>query len=86
MDPAEKNAVAVYIRTHIFTMHMKSLWRETEPYVRIVINDIHINRLLRYRDGLVKKIKYMREKLGKIAFPQEAATMRAESSCPSCGR
>lgn len=75
-EPTEE--IAIFIRTHIFTMEMKRIWRETEPYVGVrYYGDIHINRLMRYRDILVKKIKYMKEKLGKLAFPLEAAAMRA---------
>ena len=78
LAPAEQNVVGIYIRTHIFTIEMKSVWRETEPYVGVnYYTDIHVNRLQLYRKTLVAKIKCLIANLGKLSFPIEAATMRA---------
>ncbi len=76
--PAEE--IAVYIRTHIFTMELKSIWRETEPYVGIKSGgDLRTSRFQGYRKELNIKIKYMKEKLGKLAFPEAAAILRVSA-------
>lgn len=75
-DPGQKEEIAVRIRSNIFTSEMKSIWRETEPYVGLNVSDLHISRLLVYRKRLEGKVKYMREKLGKLAFPVEAERFR----------
>ena len=84
MDPTQKEETGKRIRTTIFTVEMISVWRETNPYVGLKIPNLHMSRLLVYRKRLEEKIKYMREKLGKLAFPVEAASIRehqiAESS------
>lgn len=66
-------AIDTYIRTHILPLKMKSILRETEPYVGVKASDIHISRLQLYRKRIFTKIKYMKGKLGKLAFPIEAA-------------
>ena len=72
----QREEISVWIRSNIFTPEMKSIWRETEPYVGIDVTDLHMGRLLVYRKRLHGKIKYMRGKLGKLAFPAEAARIR----------
>ena len=69
-------ALDTYIRTHILPLEMKSVLRETEPYIGVKHVDIHISRLQRYRKLILDKIKYMKGKLGKLAFPIEAAEIR----------
>jgi hypothetical protein len=69
-------AIDKYIRTHILPMEMKSILRETEPYIGVNHCDIHISRLQMYRKRILDKIKYMKGKLGKLAFPVEAAQIR----------
>jgi hypothetical protein len=69
-------AIDTYIRTHILPMEMKSVLRETEPYVGVQISDIHVQRLMWYRKRILDKIKYMKGKLGKLAFPIEASEIR----------
>ena len=69
-------ALDTYIRTHILPLEMKSILRETEPYVGVQSVDIHIQRLQRYRKLILDKIKYMKGKLGKLAFPIDAAEIR----------
>ena len=69
-------AIDTYIRTHILPMGMKSILRETEPYIGVNHCDIHISRLQMYRKRILDKIKYMKGKLGKLAFPVEAAQIR----------
>jgi hypothetical protein len=72
-------ALDTYIRTHILPMEMKSILRETEPYIGVNHCDIHTQRLQLYRKRILKKIKYMKEKLGKLAFPVEAAQIRIDN-------
>jgi len=75
-EPGQREEIALHIRSNIFTNEMKSIWRETQPYVGITATDLHIIRLMVYRKRLEGKIKYMREKLGKLAFPLEATQIR----------
>ena len=69
-------AIDKYIRTYILPLEMKSVLRETEPYVGVSCSDIHIQRLQSYRKRILDKIKYMKGKLGKLAFPIDAAEIR----------
>jgi len=69
-------ALDTYIRVNILPQEMKSILRETEPYVGVKAADIHISRLQKYRKWILDKIKYMKCKLGKLAFPVEAAQIR----------
>jgi hypothetical protein len=75
-EPGQREQIALRIRSNIFTNEMKSIWREAEPYVGLNSTDLHIGRLMLYRKRLEGKIKYMREKLGKLAFPAEATQIR----------
>jgi len=75
-EPGQREEIALRIRSNIFTTEMKSIWRETEPYIGVHAPDLHIGRLMVYRKRLEGKIKYMREKLGKLAFPVEATQIR----------
>lgn len=65
-----------YIRIHLLPQEMKSVLRETEPYVGVTAGDIHIQRLQLNRKRILNKMKYMKTKLGKLAFPGEAAQIR----------
>ena len=67
------NTIDRYIRTNIFTRDMKSIWRQAEPYIDISDTNENIKRLQTYRKRLVTKIKYMKVKLGKLAWPVESA-------------
>lgn len=69
-------ALDTYIRTHILPLEMKSILRETEPYIGVNHCDIHISRLQSYRKRILDKIKYMKGKLGKLAFSIDAAEIR----------
>jgi len=67
-----------YVRTYILPMEMKSVLRETEPYIGIKGVDLHINRFQIYHQRILNKIKYMKYKLGKLAFPDEAKQIRID--------
>ena len=69
-------AVDTYIRTYILPLEMKSILRETEPYIGVTHCDFHMGRLQGYRKRILDKIKYMKGKLGKLAFPIDAAEIR----------
>ena len=71
-------AIDTYIRTHILPIEMKSILRETEPYVGVKDVDFHIKRLQMYRQRILNKIKHMKNKLGKLAFPVEADQIRRD--------
>jgi hypothetical protein len=72
------SAIDRHIRTHILPLEMKSVLRETEPYIGVKSVDIHMDRLLLYRKWILDKIKYMKGKLGKLAFPIDAAQIRRD--------
>jgi hypothetical protein len=71
-------AIDSYIRTHILPIEMKSILRETEPYIGVNHGDIHMSRLQMYRKRILDKIKYMKGKLGKLAFPVESDQIRRD--------
>jgi hypothetical protein len=72
-------AIDKYIRTYILPMEMKSILRETAPYIGIKGDDLHINRLQIYHQRILNKIKYMKYKLGKLTFPVEAMQIRIDN-------
>ena len=67
-----------YIRINLLPLEMKSVLRQTEPYVGVKDVDIHMSRLQKYRKFIFAKIRYMKGKLGKLAFPGEAAQIRID--------
>lgn len=67
-----------YIQDHIFTQDMKTIWRVSEPYMGVTTDRLRIQELILKRKKLVQKIKYMKIKLGKLAFPDEAREVREE--------
>jgi hypothetical protein len=71
-------ALDTYIRVNILPQEMKSILRETEPYIGVKHGDLHISRLQSYRKRILDKIKYMKGKLGKLAFPIDAAEIRRD--------
>jgi hypothetical protein len=76
---AKAPAIDKYIRTYILPMEMKSALRETEPYIGLKGVDFHISRLQIYHQRILNKIKYMKGKLGKLAFPVEAMQIRIDN-------
>lgn len=62
-----------YMHNYILTPEMKAIWRASEPggNVAATYDAPSANRLKIYRSRLKKKIRYMKEKLGKQAFRQE---------------
>ena len=75
---AKAPAIDKYIRTYVLPMEMKSVLRETEPYIGIKGDDLHISRFQIYHQRILNKIKYMKYKLGKLAFPVEAKQIRID--------
>ena len=71
-------AIIIYLKTYILPLEMKSLLRETEPYIGVKCSDIRIKRLLLNRKRVLAKIKFMKSRLGKLAFPVEAAQIRRD--------
>ena len=65
-----------YIQEHIFTQDMKTIWRVSEPYIGVTTDNLRIQRLILNRKRLLQKIKYMKIKLGNLAFPNEAREIR----------
>jgi galactokinase len=72
-------AIDAYIKTHILPQEMRSLLRASEPYIGAKKGDIHIKRILLNRERILSKIKYMKNELGKLAYPNEAAQIRINS-------
>ena len=60
-----------YIRTHIFSEDMKAVWRESCELEMRVVDELYIKRIKLYRARLLKKIRYMKQKLGKLVFSDE---------------
>jgi len=75
---AKAPAIDKYVRTYILPMEMKSVLRETEPYIGIKGVDFHISRFQIYHQRILNKIKYMKYKLGRLAFPDEAKQIRID--------
>jgi hypothetical protein len=65
-----------YIRINLLPQEMKSVLRQTEPYIGVKSVDIHMSRLQKYRKFIFAKVRYMRCKLGKLSFPGAAAQIR----------
>ena len=66
-----QNYVDVYIRTNILPPEMKAVWDESERYVGMrTYNPIYnptISELKLYRKKIQQKVRYMKDKLGKLA-------------------
>jgi len=75
-----------YIKENIFTQDMKTIWRVSEPYIGVKTDRLRIQRLILNRKRLVQKIKYMKMKLGKLAFPEEAKEEREEARFRRSGK
>jgi hypothetical protein len=61
-----------YIYNYILTPEMKTVWRVSEPGNAVARYDaLGVNRFKIYRARLKKKTRYMKEKLGKLAFREE---------------
>jgi len=75
---AKAPAIDKHIRTYILPLEMKSVLRETAPYIGLKGVDFHISRLQIYHQRILNKIKYMKGKLGKLAFPVEAKQIRID--------
>ena len=69
VNASGKREIDEYIRTHIFSEDMKAVWCES---CELEIDDLYRNRIKLYRSHLLKKVRYMRMRLGKLAFPDEA--------------
>jgi hypothetical protein len=68
-----------YIRAYLFTDEMITAWIESDSYVRIRSEDEHVKRCKLNRKKLNDKVRYMRTKLGKIAFAEEINQERQSS-------
>jgi len=61
-----------YIHNYILTQDMKTVWWVSEPGNAAGLYDaLCVRRFKIYRGRLKKKIRYMKEKLGKLAFHDE---------------
>ena len=63
-----------YIYTHILTPEMKTVLRVSGPGNNVAaatFEALGANRFKIYRRRVIKKIKYMKEKLGKLAFRED---------------
>ena len=76
---ATTTVVDEYIREYLFTDEMISAWIESDSYVRIRSEDEHVKRCKLNRKKLNDKVRYMRHKLGKIAFAREINQERLAS-------
>lgn len=72
------NSIDIYIRSNILTQDMKSIWIESEPYVNVVSDDLTVKRIQLYRSRIIKKVKYMKLKLGEFAYKEEVQEIRRQ--------
>lgn len=75
-----QNYVDVYIRTNILPPEMKAVWDESERYVgmRTSSTDPMISELKLYRKKIQQKVRYMKDKLGKLAYREEVIQIRLQ--------
>lgn len=74
------NPIYLYIRSNILTPEMNTVLIESEPFVRTRLNDSHVKELKMNRKRVNDKIRYMKTKLGKLAFKEEAEQLRLEAA------
>ena len=72
------NSVEVYVRSNILPQEMKSVWREAEPYTKVVSDDLRIKRLMLYRRRIQNKVRYMSVHLGELTYEEEVAEERRQ--------
>ena len=65
------DALDEYIKTNLLPQYMKTLLRFSEPYVGVRTNDANIKELRMNRQRVLNKVRYMKNKLGKITFKEE---------------
>jgi len=75
-----QNYVDVYIRSNILPPEMKAVWDESERYVgmRTSSTDPIINEVKLYRKKIQQKVRYMKDKLGKLAYREELIQIRLQ--------
>ena len=67
-----------YIRRHILSHEMKKILQETDIYVGFRSKDPYITRLQLYRQSIFIKMCFLKLKLGRQAFAQEVAEIKAQ--------
>jgi hypothetical protein len=72
----EENEVERYVHMNVLTAEMKSMWIESERYVKVRSSDLGVKRIQMYRQRIAKKVKYMKRKLGEYAYKDELLEMR----------
>lgn len=75
----KNNAINHYIIAHILPSEIKSILDESTPFVRTRTTNPRIKELQLNRKLIHNKVRYMRNKLGKLAFREEAQPLREES-------
>jgi hypothetical protein len=73
------NAINHYIIAHILPLEIKTILDESAPFVRSRTTDPRIKELQLNRKLIHNKVRYMKNKLGKLAFREEAQQLREES-------
>ena len=79
-------AIEAYIKAHILTQEMRNVLRISQPYIGEKWGDVNIQWLLLNRRRVNAKIKYMKDKLGKIAFPIESTQARRDLRAAALSR
>lgn len=70
------DALDEYIKTNLLPQYMKTLLRFSEQYVGVRSNDGYIKELRMNRRRILNKVRYIKDKLGKITFKEELQEWR----------
>jgi len=79
-DAIQSVELSQYIRTNILSDEMLDVLRQTDMYVGIRSNDPRIVRLQMRRQSILVKIVFIKTKLGRLAFANEVAAIRAQQT------
>jgi hypothetical protein len=67
-----------YIRRYILSHEMKKILQKTDIYVGVRSNDPQITSLQISRQSILIKMCFLKLNLGRLAFPQEVAAIKAQ--------
>ena len=69
-------AMDLYIKENMLPVEMQTVMRRSERFRGEKYGDVTIQTLLLYRRRITAKMKNLKEKVGKLTFPNEAALTR----------
>lgn len=86
MSAIKDPAMDTYIKENLLPDEMKTVMRRSEQFRGEKYGDIHIRQLLLNRRRVTAKMKNLKEKVGKLTFPNEAARTRTANRVAATGR